>query len=131
MEVRVEKTKDFYDTAKKWWKRHKFPIIHLSFLPVNVFVVSNNDQDLYCMFFYETDSALAYLAYPISNLEVPKEQRKGGFEFLLNEMEKYAIKEGYYLNYTTSPVKVVQDALLNVGYVEGDILVNQYFKTLG
>ncbi len=130
MEVRKELTKDFYDTAKEWWSKHSFPLIHISFLPVNVFVVSNNNQDLYCMFFYETDSALAYLAYPISNLEVSKEKRKGGFEFLLKEIEKYALKEGYYLTYTTSPIKSVQDILLNIGYIEGDLLVNQYFKQL-
>lgn len=130
MKVRKELTKKFYDTAKEWWSKHSFPFIHISFLPVNVFVVSDNDQDLYCMFFYHTDSALAYLAYPISNLEASKKEREGGFEFLLNEMEKYALKEGYYLTYTTSPLKVVQDTLLNLGYIEGDISVNQYFKQL-
>jgi hypothetical protein len=131
MKVRIEKTEDYYKTAKRFWDLHNFPNVHISFLPQKVFVVSNEVEDLYCMFFYETDSSLAYLAYPISNLEVPKEKREGAFQFLLDEIEKYALKESYYLLYTTSPVKPVQDALLGVGYSEGDVNVTQYLKQIG
>lgn len=130
MKVRIEKTENFYATARKWWTLHKFPFIHISFLPVNVFVVSKDDQDLYCCFFYHTDSALCWVAYPISNLDIPKEKRAGALEFLFNEMELYARKEGYYLMFTTSPLKAVSDVLLKIGYIEGDIAVNQYFKQL-
>lgn len=130
MEVRIEKTSDFYLTAVKWWQKHRFPAPHISFLPVNVFVVSRDGNDLYCCFFYHTDSALAWLAYPISNLEIPKEKRIGALDFLILEMEKYAKENGYYLMFTTSPVKPVQDTLLSLGYKEGDISVNQYFKNI-
>jgi hypothetical protein len=122
-----------------WWKSHKveyngemisFPPVHLAFLPQKTFVVSDNNSDLYCACFYETDSAMCYVAYPISNLETSKEQREGGLEALFDSMEEYAKKEGYFLMYTTSPIKAVQDALLNVGYVFGDIAVSQLLKQI-
>lgn len=139
MNVRIEKTVNFYETILLWWSKHSilvkgdkipFPPVHLSLLPENVFIVSNEGQDLYSIFFYNTDSALAYLAYPTSNKSVPKEKREGALEFLMKGVESYAIEQGYYLTYTTSPVIQVQIALLNSGYVEGDMQVNQYFKEL-
>lgn len=131
MKVRIEKTVDYYSKMEYLWTLHGFPIVHLSFLPQQVFVVSNKYGDCYCMTAYQTDSALLYLAYPVSNINIPKEKREGAFQFLLNEIEVWAKEKGYYLMYTTSPIKPVQDALLNSGYVEGDILINQYFKSIG
>lgn len=130
MKVRIEKTSDYYETARSFWKKHSFPPPHISFLPVNVFVVSRDGNDLYCCFFYHTDSALAWLAYPISNPEIPKEKRVGALNFLILEMEKYAKEKGYYLMFTTSPVKPVQDTLLSLGYNEGDVSVSHFFKNI-
>lgn len=139
MKVRIEKTDNFYDTAKLWWSRHSisyqgktipFPPVNRLFLPVNVFIVSENGEDLYSCFFYHTDSHLCWLAYPISNLKASVKKRQGGLEFLFKEMEKYAHKQGYVLMFTTTPVKNEQKALLNIDYVEGDISVSQYFKQI-
>lgn len=139
MEVRIETTENFYPTALEWWGKHRiehegekipFPAIPEQLLPEQVFIVSHDGVDLYSCFFYHTNSALAWVAYPISNLDTTKEQREGAFEYLLVEMEIFAKREGYYLMFTTSPVPNVQTALTNVGYVVGDVSVNQYFKPL-
>lgn len=139
MKVRKELTKDFYETVLSWWGKHKilvgdkripFPAIPIAFLPQNVFVASDNGKDLYSCFLYHTDSGLCWLAYPVSNLETTKEEREGALEFLFNEMEIYAREQGYFLMFTTSPVKAVANALKGVGYVEGDVLVTQYLKHL-
>jgi hypothetical protein len=45
-------------------------------------------------------------------------------------MEKYAREKGYYLMFTTSPVKRVQDTLLSLGYNEGDVKVSHFFKPI-
>jgi len=128
MKVRIERTKEFYPTAVTWWERHNFPTPHKLLLPPNVFIVSDDSHDLFCCWLYRTDSLLAYLAYPISNLDSTKEQRKGALQFLLNEIEVYAKKEGFAMIYTTSPIVPVIEALTSEGYIEGDLLVNQYFK---
>lgn len=130
MEVRIEKTDNFYNTAVSWWDKHDFPNVHKSFLPEEVFVANNNGVDIYCCFFYHTNSALAWVAYPISNKDVPKNEREGGLKFLFDEMEKYAKEQGYYLLFTTSPIKNVIDVLKETGYTEGDLSVNQYFKPI-
>lgn len=139
LEVRQESTEDFYNTVKDWWnnksilyegKRISYPIIPIPILPKTVFIVSNDGEDLYCMFFYHTDSRLAWIAYPTSNPFVEKAKREGALDYLTLEVEKYAKEEGYYLLFTTSPVKPVQDCLMRVGFVVGDETVNQYYKQL-
>ena len=128
MKVRIERTKVFYPTAVSWWKSHRFPTPHELLLPPNVFIVSDDTHDLYCCWLYRTDSLLAYLAYPISNLETTKKQREGALKFLFKEVGVYAKKEGFAVIYTTSPVVPVIEALTESGYTEGDLLVNQYFR---
>jgi len=139
MEVRKEETSNFYKTAVQWWSKHivsyegkkiPFPAIPESLLPTDVFIVSHNGLDLYSCFFYHTNSALAWVAYPISNLEATKEEREGAFEYLLIEMEIYAKKEGYFMMFTTSPIPNVIKALKSQDYIEGDLSVNQYFKPI-
>ncbi len=130
MKVRIEKTKDFYPTILSWWAKHSFIGPHQILLPVNVFIVSSGDQDLYFCFFYNTDSALAYVAYPSSNKDAPVEIRKDALEYLFAEMEKYAKEQGYLAMYTTSATIPVIDALTKEGYKEADLKVNQYFKFL-
>ena len=140
MKVRKESTENFYETVKLWWSKHRtivngeqvgFPVIHKAFLPQNVFVATNDKgDDTYCCFFYETDSALAWLAYPTSNTDVSKEDREGGLEFLFHHMENYARMKGYFLLFTTSDTPNVEAALINKGFMNGDKGVNQYLKPL-
>jgi hypothetical protein len=137
MEVRREKTKDFYETVSNWWRGHSlpyegktvsFPVIPEVILPENVFVLSEKGVDLYSVFFYQTDSALGYLAYPARNPKYPK--KEGALPLLFKKVEEYAREKGFFLLFTTSPIANVQDALLESGFVEGDIQVTQYFKQL-
>lgn len=139
MKVRQEKTEDFYKTVVKWWNNHRisyqgeivsYPVYPIAILPQNVFVVSDNDHDLYCVFFYATDSAMAWIAYPTSNLEAPAKNREGAMTFLFQEVEKYAREQNYFLIFTTSPIPNVQGALLDSGFEIGDQEVNQYYKKL-
>ena len=137
MEVRKENTVDFYPTISDWWNNHQikyegktisYPIIPLGVLPQNVFIVRDNGEDLYCVFFYHTDSGLCWSAYPTRSPKV--KPNKEALNFLMIELEKYARSEGYFLIFTTSPIPNIQKSLLEVGFVEGDMRVNQYYKQL-
>ena len=139
MKVKQFKTEEFYETVVKWWNNHKilhkgeiisYPAYPISILPQTVFVVSDDEYDLYCVFFYATDSALAWIAYPTSNVESPKENREGALEFLFKGVEKYARENNYFLLFTTSPVESVQKSLLSADFEVGDEQVNQYYKKL-
>lgn len=128
MVVRVEKVSEFYDTAVKWWNIHDFTPILEPLLPINVFVLNNKGIDTHCMFAYETDSAFLFIAHPISNRNATKELRKGGFSFLLSEIEKWAKENHYFQIFTTSPQDNVKKVLLNNGFVSGDTMVTHFLK---
>ena len=127
---RLENTKEYYPLLQKRWKSHNFPDVHILSLPENVFVASNEYGDVYSCFMYLTNSKMVYIAYPLSNLEIPKENREGGLEYLIENMLEFAKDRGYLIAYTTSPIKPVQDALLSEGFVVGDPSVVQYFKII-
>lgn len=128
MKVRIEQTKEFYATAVSWWNMHDFPPPHIVFLPQKVFVVSENNNDLYAMFVYETDSGLLFIAFPIRNKKFP--QNETAFSYLLSEIEKWALKRGYSYLYTTSPISYLDKLFLSKGFVYGDKNVNQYIKVI-
>ena len=84
MKVRTEKTEDFYKTVIDWWNGHSilhngkkvsYPLIPIAILPQKVFVLNEKGNDTYCVFFYETDSSLCYLAYPTRNPKYKKNKK--------------------------------------------------------
>ena len=130
MEIRRELTSDFYNTALEWWKLHEFNPIPEAVLPRQVFILNKNGKDTHCIFPYETDSVLLFLAYPISNKNVSIKERKGGVSTLVKGVEKWARTQNYHLLFTTTPLLIVEEELLNSGFVLGDIKVTQLFKPL-
>lgn len=128
--VKRHSKSEFYETFAKWLFNHNFPIINEILLPENVFVVYNEDISIYCMWFYFTDSKLAWLAFPASNNNIAYKKRDGGLRFLLSHIENYAKKKGIKMLFTTSDTESVVKVLTTSDFSEGDLKVNQYFKRL-
>lgn len=129
MKIKLIKTEDFYETMKEWWDKHDFTHVSPSMLPENTFVVYNNKGvPTHSICFYNTDSELCWLGFPISNKEV--EEKQDCFYFLMKGVEKYAKKLGYRLLFTTSENPAVQHILTKSNYVIGDINVNHYIKII-
>jgi hypothetical protein len=128
--VKRHSKSEFYETFEKWLFNHNFPIINEILLPENVFVAYNEDVPIYCMWFYFTDSKLAWLAFPCSNNKITYKKRDGGFRFLLNHIENYAKKKGIKMLFTTSDTESVIEVLTTSDFLPGDLKVNQYFKIL-
>jgi hypothetical protein len=82
------------------------------------------------MWFYFTDSKLAWLAFPASNNKIAYKKRDGGLRFLLNHIENYAKKKGIKMLFTTSNTESVVKVLTTSDFLEGDVNVSQYFKKL-
>ena len=130
--LKIEKREEFYPIYVKWCKLHGFPEITSAWFPENAFVAYKNDIACHGIWFWNTDSALALVGYPISNKEADSEFKKGGLDFLYQEVEKYAKKEGYVsiCTYSHNERPTVIESLKNNGYLVGDTNVVNLIKIL-
>ena len=129
--VKKQAKSDFYEIFERWSNLHKFPLMSKEILPENAFVCYNEDDDpIYSVWFYHTDSKLAWTAFPMSNKNIRYNKRERGLDFLFNYVNKYAKKKGYLSLITTSNTKEVISSLEKNGFLEADMNVNQYVKKL-
>ena len=130
MIVNKYNTLEVYDKIIDWWKGHNFPPLSIDFLPEECFIISDNNLELYAMFFYHTNSNLCWIAFPVSNPLICKEDKKNGLELLTKGIIEYSKQCGYKYVFTTSPVKIIQETLLKEGFILGDENVNHYIKLI-
>jgi hypothetical protein len=131
MQVKKIKTEDFYPTMQKWWDGNKETHVSPSMLPESTFVCFNDkDVPTYSMCFYNTDSNLCWIGWQLVNPEVKKEDKKGCFRYLFEEIEKYARYVGYHVIFTTSKTPSVMGTLESIKFTKGDADVNHYTKIL-
>jgi len=131
MEVKRIRTEDFYDTMKQWWDGNNEAHVSPSMLPEFTFVCFNDKgTPTYSMCFYNTDSNLCWLGWQLVNPTVSKEDKKGCFSFLFEEVEKYSRRVGYQVMFTTSKTPAVVGTLNKRKFVVGDENVNHYIKIL-
>jgi hypothetical protein len=127
----VQKSKDeFYEVFIKWLESHRFPILNKEILPENVFVCLTDDVPCYCIWFYHTNSKLAWIAFPASNKNVNFKKREQGLTYLINEVCKYAKKKKIKTLITTSGTESVVESLLRNDFELGDNNVSHYIKKI-
>lgn len=125
--VKKHAKKEFYEVFSKWLDDHKFPRIGIDLLPELCFVSYTSDNEpAYCMWFYFTDSKLAWLAFPASNKNISFKKRDLGLLFLTNYVKNYAKKKGIKMLFTTSNTDSVVDVLNKAGFQDMDQNVNHY-----
>lgn len=130
-EIKYIKTQDFYPTLCKWWDKQNFPKVSPSILPEYTAVCFNNKgAAVYSVCLYKTDSHLMWSGFPLTDPDIPKEEKKGCFKFLFDGAEKYAKELGYHVLFTTTMHKSVERVLIECGYNIGDEGVSHYLKTI-
>jgi len=130
MEVKIVKTKDFYDTMCLWWDGHGFPRVNPSILPENTFVCYNNGKPIYSTCFYNTDSYLCWIGWQIVDPEATKEDKKGGLRSISLAIETYAKSAGYEVVFTTTPHEGIKKTLTSIGYSVKDSGVDHLIKEI-
>jgi len=131
-QVKKHSKEEFYNEFCRLLDLHKFPRINDKVLPEIAFAVYNEEGViLYSFWFYFTSSkGLAWLAFPVSNKNIPFKKREGALEFLLEHISNYAKRKGIITLFTTSGTEGVIQPLLKNGFDLGDQSVNHYIKTI-
>lgn len=125
------KTEDLYEQIHEWCRGNSFPEVTLGLLPPTTFVCFNhNDEPIYSICYYNTDSNIAWLGWELGNPNVKHKDKIGGLDFLIEEVSKYSKESGYRFIQTISGTKSVINSLLNNNFIVADENINQYFKIL-
>ena len=127
--IKKVKTVDFQGTLLRWSKGHNFPL-NIGVLPETTFVYYVEDIPVYSVCFYNTDSYLAWLAWPLSNPFCDKLLKEGGLNRLFQYVSEYAKSLDYIFLFTTSSTIEIEDKLKEVSFIQGDTKVNHYLKIL-
>ena len=121
---------EFYPTYLGWCKQHGFPQVTDLWLPEMCMVCYFEETPIYCVWLWETNSKLMWIGFPASDKSVDYDQKDGGLDFLLEQVNIYAKRQNYVAVFTTSGMELIITALMNTGFVEADTNINQYIKKL-
>ena len=86
MDIRIAEHTD-YETLKDWWGFWRFPAPSIPSLPqyqqgsFNGLIASHNGKDLAAGFLYETNSAMCWIEYIVTNPKTSSEEREEAIFF--------------------------------------------------
>lgn len=130
MTVKRINTQELYPILQSWWDGHNFPHVSPSILPEYNFVCYNEDKPVYSISFYNTDSNLVWLGFPVSNPYVENTDRRGCFKHLIEGVEEYAKELNYQVLFTTSDHPYMDRILKDNKFNLSDNRVNHYMKII-
>jgi len=84
--ARLDNADNFYNTMQEWAKAHDFNTFPRFFMPWDIFVLSENNNDVYCVSLYVADH-IAFLCFPLSNKKI--KHSPYGLSFLYETIDKY------------------------------------------
>lgn len=128
--VKKHSKDEFYETYKSFLEQHQFPILSSEILGENIFVCYREETPIYAMPFWFTDSKICIIAFVASNKKVSYNQKRGGLDFLISEIIKYAKRKKMKTIYSTTTTDSVIESFENNGFIHGDLDSSQFFKVL-
>lgn len=124
--VRVDKEM-YYQMYTDICKMHKFSALHIDNID-EVFVYFKGGVVIYSCFKWNTGSKICILGFPLSNLAVKSEFRKGSLTKFFKDMVEQCTEDGYNLIWTTSGTERIIEVLKENGFTHADENVQQYIK---
>jgi hypothetical protein len=128
--VKKHSKEEFYPIYQKWLEQHNFPILNDKILGENMFVCYREEIPIYAFPFWFTDSKICIIAFVASNKKISYNKKRGGLDFLISEIIKYAKRKSMMTIYTTTTTDSVITSLKNNGFTNGDLDSSQFFKTV-
>ena len=89
---------DCYDTLCSWWTKHKAfdeKLIAEKSLPSRVFVVSNEERDLFAVPVYVSDSDFCYIGWVTSNPDATPKEKVGALDYLYDIISTVMKSQGF------------------------------------
>ena len=135
MESRAVKYSD-YDKLKGWWDFWKFPAPAVAALPkyddelTTGLMVSSNGIDICAGFLYETNSALCWVEFIVSNPDSGKEERSKALSLLIDEFTEEAKRLGFGAIFASIKHPSLLKKYIKAGYTLGTTNTNELIKIL-
>lgn len=135
MESRAVKYSD-YDKLKGWWDFWKFPAPAVAALPkyddelTTGLMVSSNGIDICAGFLYETNSALCWVEFIVSNPDSGKEERSEALSLLIDEFTEEAKRLGFGAIFASIKHPSLLNKYIKAGYTLGTKNTNELIKIL-
>lgn len=125
--------RDFQPTLKQWWEARGFPVLPKELLPNRIFVVYDNEMDLYAVPVYVTDSEFVWMGFPTGNPLLHTYEGKDrieAFQYIMDIIETTMKYEGYTRIITTSMTPSIMSNLETRSFIRTDEGTNFYIKIL-
>ena len=125
-----------YDNLVKWGEFWRFPMPPMDFLPndgvlFNGLMICNEEDDICAGFIYETNSAVCWMEYIISNPTIrDKEERKESLSMLIECLSETARNRGFKYIFTVVKNDNLIEKYLDNGFVRGTVNSTEMIKIL-
>ena len=126
--VKVDK-ESMYQMYKDMCSLHEFPVLNIENID-EVFVHFKDRVITHFCFVWNTNSKMALMGFPISNLAIPSEFREGCLDNMIDGICCQLKEDGYNIAWTTSSTERVISSLEKNGFARGDEAVHTYIKSL-
>lgn len=129
---RLENRDSYYTTIRDWWEKHEAfngSILRKETLPNRVFVVSNDDKDLFAVPVYVSDADFCYIAFTTSNPYAELKEKVGALEYLYDKIQVSMKYNGFARVITTCNVSGLMRTLERGGF-ENVEQTNYFIKVL-
>lgn len=133
MQVRPLKTED-YDTLFKWWRQWRWVPPVREVLPENGtagYIVYDGSTPVVAGFLYDTNSAIAWVEWVVSNFEYKdRDGRKEAIQTLLIYLEALAKAKGKKVCYSLLKSKSLIEAYKEIGYQVSETGYKEMIKAI-
>jgi hypothetical protein len=135
MESRAVKYSD-YDKLKEWWNFWRFPAPDICALPkydnetTTGIMVSKDGVDVCAGFLYETNSAICWVEFIVSNPYVSKEDRGECLDELIQKFTIEAQSLGFGVIFSSIKHPSLLKRYVKAGYTIGTTNTNELIKIL-
>ena len=130
MEIRRFDFDKDYPTVYQWWLDWGWQPIDPDMLPDIGLIVSNDGEDVCCVFIYKTDSFMCVIDWWISNKKASKQVRKGCIEYLIEGSIRKARDLGFKAVFTSIRNSNLIKKLEDFGYKEKDLQMTNFIMRL-
>lgn len=135
MDIRIAKHTD-YETLKDWWGFWRFPAPSIPSLPqyeqgyFNGLIASHNGKDLAAGFLYETNSAMCWIEYVVTNPKTSSKEREEAILKVLEELSLSARELGYLAIFSSLKNENLINKYKKIGFIEGTKGTTELIKIL-